>query len=61
MDLGLKKLFGAESWVFIDDVIIFSNTTEEHALRPENVLHRFDEANLQLHPGKCIFAHPQVQ
>jgi hypothetical protein len=47
--------------VFIDDVIIFSNTAEEHALRLENVLHRFDEANLQLYPGKCVFAQPQVQ
>ena len=27
----------------------------------ENVLQRFDKANLQLHPGKCVFAQPQVQ
>jgi hypothetical protein len=47
--------------VFIDDVIIFSNTADEHALRLENVLYRFDVVNLQLHPGKCVFAQPQVQ
>jgi hypothetical protein len=33
----------------------------EGALRLENVVRRFDEANLQLHPGKCVFAQPQVQ
>ena len=25
------------------------------------MLRRFDEANLQLHPGKCVFAQPKVQ
>ena len=30
-------------------------------MRLENVLLRFDEANLQLHPGKCVFAEPHVQ
>jgi hypothetical protein len=60
MDAVLKNLVGTECWVFIDDVIIFSSTAEEHALRLENVLRRFDEANLQLHPGKCVFAQSQV-
>ena len=26
----------------------------------ENILQRFEQANLQLHPGKCVFAQPQV-
>ena len=60
MDAVLKNMVGTECWVFIDDVIIFSSTAEEHALRLENVLRRFDEANLQLHPGKCVFAQSQV-
>ena len=51
IDAALKNLVGTECWVFIDDVIIFSSTAEEHALRLENVLRRFDGANLQLHPG----------
>jgi hypothetical protein len=61
MDAVLKILVGTECWVFIDDVIIFSSTAEEHALRLENALRRVDEANLQLHPDKCVFAQPQVQ
>jgi len=60
MDAVLKNLVGTERWVFIDDVIIFSSTAQEHALRLENVLRRFDIANLQLQPGKCVFAQSQV-
>jgi len=59
MDVVLKDLVGTEFWVFIDDVIIFSRSVQEHAQRLENVLQRFDKANLHLYPGKCVFARPQ--
>ena len=61
MDVVLKNLVGTESCVFLDDIIICSESTEQHDLRLENVLQRFDQANLQLHPGKCLFAQPKVQ
>ena len=61
MDTVLKNLVGAECFVFIDDVIVFSISAEEHARRLESVLQRFDKSNLQLHPGNCAFAQPQVQ
>ena len=56
----MKDLVCTECWVFIDDVIIFSRSVQEHARRLENVLQRFDKANVQLHPGKCVFTQPQV-
>jgi hypothetical protein len=49
-----------ECWIFVDYVIIFSDSAEDHALRLENVLCRFDEDNLELHPGKYVCAHPQT-
>ena len=52
---------GKDCFVFIDDIIFFSSSAEEHARRQERVLQRFDRANLQLHPGKCVFAQTQVQ
>jgi len=61
MDIVLRNLVGIECWVFIDDVIAFSKSAEEHALRLESVLLRSDEANLQLQPKKCVFAQPEVQ
>jgi hypothetical protein len=57
MDTVLKDLIGVELWVYIDDVILFSDTTEEHARRLENVLQRFEQTNLRLHPGKCVFVY----
>jgi hypothetical protein len=37
MDLVLKNLIGTECYVYIDDVILFSKTTEEHAAKLENL------------------------
>ena len=61
MDTVLRDLIGPECWAFIDDIVIFSRSIEEHAQRLENVLQRFEAANLQLHPGKCVTAQPKVQ
>jgi hypothetical protein len=61
MDLVLRDLIGTDCCVFIDDVIVFGRTIEEHASRLEHVLERFEKARLQLHPGKCEFAQPQVE
>ena len=60
MDNVLKHLVVEECFVFIDDVIIFSKTEAEHAARLENVLARFEKANLQHHQGKCVISQPQV-
>ena len=61
MALVLRDLVGNECYVFIGDVIVYRNTIEEHASRLSHVLERFDRANLQLQPGKCVFAQPQVE
>jgi hypothetical protein len=58
MDVVLRNLVGVQCYVFIDD-IIFSKSAE-HAARLENVLERFNKANLQLHLGKCAMVQPQV-
>jgi len=42
-------------------VIVFVDTIEEYARRLKHVLQRFEIANLQLQPGKCVFMQPQVQ
>ena len=60
MDIVLKNLVGISCYVYLDDVVIFSKTAQEHAQRLENILHRFDKANLQLNPDKCVIAQPQV-
>jgi len=61
MDIVLRNLIGTNCWIFIHDLIVFSNTAKEHAQRLEEVLRRLEEANLQLHPGKCEIAQPEVR
>jgi hypothetical protein len=60
MDVVLRNLTGELCYVFIDDVLVFADTIEEHARRLEKVLQRFEKANLLLQPEKCAFAQPQV-
>jgi hypothetical protein len=60
IDIVLRNLIGTHCWVFIDDLIVFSKTSEEHSQRVEEVLSRLEEANLQLHPGKCVVAQPEL-
>ena len=38
MDLVLRDLVGNECYVFIDDIIVYGNTIEEHARRLGHVL-----------------------
>ena len=61
MDVVLRDLTGTEYFTFIDDILIFSNEIQEEARRLEHVLQRFYRANLQLQPGKCVFAQPKVE
>jgi hypothetical protein len=61
MDTVLKDLLGTVCCIYIDDIVVFYSTAGEHTRRLENVLQRFDRANIQLHPGKCVFAQPQFQ
>ena len=47
--------------VYIDDLILFSRTFEEHLLHLEQVFSRLREANVRLKPSKCHFVQPQVE
>ena len=46
--------------IYIDDIIIFSSTFEEHLHRLALVFTRLREANLKLKPSKCSFASNSV-
>lgn len=42
--------------VYVDDILIFSNSFEQHLKHLEQVFKRLKEANLKLQPTKCHFA-----
>ena len=47
--------------IFIDDVIVFSRTYEEHVERLKLVFDVIKEHNLKLSPGTCSFVMPKVK
>ncbi|KAK7912833.1 hypothetical protein WMY93_013044 [Mugilogobius chulae] len=55
-DLHLKEVL-----VFLDDLIIFSDTLEEHEHRLLRVLHRLRDYGLKLSPEKCKFLQTSVR
>lgn len=46
--------------IYLDDVIIFSKTIEQHITRLEKVFQRLQEYNLKLNPKKCKFFKTKV-
>lgn len=54
--LNLKEVL-----VFLDDVIIFSSTLEEHETRLLHVLQQLRENGLKLSPSKCHFFQSSVR
>ena len=45
---------------YIDDIIVFSKTPEQHLERLKMVFERFRAANLKINPSKCDFFRTQV-
>ena len=47
--------------VYLDDVIVFSETLEDHIAHLKAVFDRFRSAGLMLNPGKCKIVHDEVE
>ena len=60
MDLVFAGLQGTECLVYLDDVIVYSRTFEEHLQRLRRVFQAVQKAGLKLQPHKCYFAKPSV-
>ena len=46
--------------VYLDDVIVYSKTEEDHLHRLQAVFERFQEHGLKLKPSKCSFLRKQI-
>ena len=60
MDFVLKGLTWKKCVVYLDDIIVFSPTFDEHLKRLNQVLARLQKANLKIQPTKCHFALQEV-
>ena len=46
--------------VYLDDILVFSNTFEDHLSSLEKVFQRLEQINVKLNPEKCEFAKTEV-
>ena len=61
MDLVLSGLQWVSCLVYLDDVVVFGKSFEEHLKNMELVFARIREAGLKLKPSKCFFFQKQVK
>ncbi|EFA13080.1 Retrovirus-related Pol polyprotein from transposon 17.6-like Protein [Tribolium castaneum] len=58
-------VFQGMNWVdvsiYLDNIILFSHSYEEHLVKLEKVFERIMEANLKLKPSKCSFLKKEVK
>ena len=47
--------------VYLDDILIFTNTLKEHCRIPQMVLERLQLSKLCLHPEKCEFEQTRIE
>lgn len=60
MDMVLAGLKWKSCLVYLDDIVIFSSTFEEHMKYLEEVFMRLEEHNLYLKPSKCFIAYNEI-
>ena len=61
MECVLAGLTPIQCLSYLDDIIVFGTTFDDHLSHLEHVLTKLGEAGLRLKPSKCHFALPQVQ
>lgn len=61
MSSVLRDLNWKSVLVYVDDILIFSHTFEDHLMHLKQVFSKLREANLTLQPSKCHFALKQLK
>ena len=61
MDVTLSGVSGHRILAYMDDVIIFSRSFEEHIRDLELVFNCFEKANISLKASKCVFGSDRVE
>ena len=60
MDQVLTGIQGTDAFIYLDDIVIYGSSLEEHELKLERLMKRLREAQLKLQPDKCEFLRPEV-
>ena len=61
IDSAFRGLIGTCCFAYIDDIVIFGNTIDEHNKNQEKLLKRIQELGLRLEPNKCEYLKPELE
>lgn len=61
MDAVLREFIGKCCLVYMDDIIVFSSSFEEHVKDIQNVFAKLKQANLKIQLEKCFFFRKETQ
>lgn len=61
MNKGLKGLIGNSCFVYIDDIIVYGKTIEEHNKNLRILFERLRQVGLKLQPDKCEYLRPELE
>ena len=61
MEKCIGNMAFTDVMVYLDDLLIFSKTLEEHEEKLDKVLTRLEAYGLKLNPAKCQFVQPSVK
>ena len=61
MDTALRGLINNHCFVYLDDIIIFGQTIEQHNKNLAIILQRLRELGLKIQPDKCEFLKPELE
>ena len=60
MDLFSTGIQGTALIVYLDDIVLYANSLEEHKEKSNKLMERLSAVNLKLQPDKCDFLRPEV-
>ena len=60
MDTVLKGMHGTEVFVYLDDIVVYAESLDEHDKKARRLFDRLRDANLKLQPDKCDFLRTEV-
>lgn len=61
MNDTLRPILGKSVVVYLDDILVFSDTAEDHYRHLREVLEQLRKAQLYTKPSKCIFAQDKLE
>ena len=61
MDTAFRGLIGKICFVYLDDIVVFGSTIQEHNQNLVSVLERLRQTGLKLQPDKCKYLRPELE